>query len=198
MKKASQNCLYLIIVAFCLSLTTGLSQAGQELTPPPRLANPEPRPAAGQPARFNKATGIVGMEVRNHKEERLGEIRDVVFDVQSEHIAYAVLGTGGLLDRQKLLAVPLSAFTVDHDQKCLILRAAKSQVETAAGFARNNWPSVTNPTWGAQPFWEPAGKSDLNLQKDLTIPEPGKKDQLIPEPAQKERKDEKPKEQNNN
>ena len=56
--------------------------------------------------------------------------------------------------KEKLLAVPLAALTVSSDQKRLVLNADKSKVEAALGFDRNNWPSVSNPSWGAEPFWQ--------------------------------------------
>jgi sporulation protein YlmC with PRC-barrel domain len=146
------------IAALCLTLGSGLRAADTAYdvnkARGERETKYETKSTEGMPAKFNKASGIIGMDVRNHKDERLGEIKDVVFDLKSERVAYAVLGTGGLLDRQKLLAVPLNAFTASADQKYLILRAEKSKLEAAMGIEREHWPSVTNPSWGAEPFWE--------------------------------------------
>ena len=50
--------------------------------------------------------------------------------------------------------MPLTALTASADQKHLILNADKAKVEAAMGFDRNNWPSVNNPSWGAEPFWQ--------------------------------------------
>jgi len=101
-----------------------------------------------QPAQFNKASGIIGMEVRNQNHERLGEIKDIVFDLKTERVAYAVLGTGGT--QGKLLAVPLSALTPSSDNTTLLLSADKSRLEAAKGLEANNWPSATSLIWGAQ------------------------------------------------
>jgi len=107
-----------------------------------------------QPAQFNKASGIIGMEVRNRSNERLGEIKDVVFDLKTERVAYAVLGTSGTPG--KLLAVPLSALTPSSDNSSLVLSADKSKLEAAKGLEPNNWPSATSLMWGAQ---VPAGNA---------------------------------------
>jgi sporulation protein YlmC with PRC-barrel domain len=104
-----------------------------------------------QPAQFNKASGIIGMEVRNQHNERLGAIKDVVFDLKSERVAYAVLGTSG-----KLLAVPMGALSPSSDNTMLILAADKSKLEAARGMEPNNWPSPTSLIWGAQ---APAGRA---------------------------------------
>jgi sporulation protein YlmC with PRC-barrel domain len=100
-----------------------------------------------QPTQFNKASGIVGMEVRNQNNERLGNIKDVVFDLKSERVAYAVLGTG---TSGKLLAVPMGALSPSSDNTMLILAADKSKLEAARGLEPNNWPSPTSLIWGAQ------------------------------------------------
>jgi sporulation protein YlmC with PRC-barrel domain len=109
------------------------------------------------PVKFNKASGLIGMEVRNQKNEHLGHIKDFVFDLKTERVSYAVLNTGSkvlLSLDDKLLAVPLSALTPSTDQKHLVLNAEKSKVETAMGFDREHWPSATSPVWGAEPFWQ--------------------------------------------
>jgi sporulation protein YlmC with PRC-barrel domain len=147
-----------LTAALLVALTAAFTVTEQGYGVQPRTDQPNQettKPAEGQPARYNKASGIIGMEVHNLQGERLGEVRDVVFDLASERVAYAVMNTGStLLGRSKLLAVPLNAFTASADQKHLILRAEKAKVESAQGLERDNWPAVTNPSWGAQPFWE--------------------------------------------
>src|SRR4051812_1112230 len=39
----------------------------------------------------NKASNIIGMQVHNRQDEKLGEIKDVVLDLQSGKIGYVVL-----------------------------------------------------------------------------------------------------------
>ncbi len=56
----------------------------------------------GTPTRFNKASGLLGIEVRNPNGERLGRIKDLVIDWRTDHVAYAVISTGS---SNKLLAV---------------------------------------------------------------------------------------------
>ena len=106
----------------------------------------------GTPMKFNKASSLIGMQVRNQNDEKLGEIEDVVIDLSSAKVSYAVLDAGGVL-KDKLFAVPLNAFTPGADYSYLILHADKSKMEAAQGFDKASWPSVSNPTWGAE-FWE--------------------------------------------
>ena len=142
----------------------------------------EAKSSEGTPTRVNKASGILGMAVRNQSDEHLGRIKDLVIDWKSEGVSYAVISTAsrGLFGMGgKLLAVPLNALTASADQKYLILNADKSKVEAAMGFDTANWPSVSNPSWGAEPFWQketttppmsdqPAKDSDSKAKQGVT------------------------------
>ena len=126
------------------------------------------------PQEFNKASGIVGMDVQNEQGEHLGHIKDIVFDLKTQRISYAVLTTASkaMPINEKLLAVPLNAFTVSTDQKHLILNADKQKVETAAGFSSKTWPNVGNPTWGAEPFWQQNNEGSGTMKSGSTTPNP--------------------------
>lgn len=106
----------------------------------------------GCPSRVNKANDLIGMQIRNQQDERLGKVKDVVLDLSSGRIAYVVLSTGGF--RPKYLALPPSSFTASSDEKYLVMNADKDKVRSAAGFRGNNWPDMATPSWGAEPFWE--------------------------------------------
>jgi sporulation protein YlmC with PRC-barrel domain len=123
----------------------------------PQEASAEVRLSAGAPTQANKATGLLGMEVRNQDGERLGHIKDLVIDWKTEQVSYAVMSTASKAMPdigEKLLAVPLAALVVSPDQKHLVLDADKAKVQAAQGIDRHDWPSVSNPSWGAEPFWQ--------------------------------------------
>jgi sporulation protein YlmC with PRC-barrel domain len=136
-----------VVALLCLAWTDALRAADDY------RKNTGERSYTGAPAKSNKATGLIGMEVRNQNDEKLGSIKDLVVDLQSGKVAYAVLDGGGLL-KDKLFAVPLSAFAPSADHKHLILNADKSKMEAAKGFDKDAWPSSSNPEWGADTFWE--------------------------------------------
>lgn len=122
------------------------------------------------------------MQIRNPLDERLGWVKDVVLDLQSGHVAYIVLSTGGF--RPKYLAVPPSAFVASPGEKCLVLNADREKVRRAAGFSKDNWPNMATPSWGAEPFWQaPDAKSsenrgyDKNLELDRNPTVPKNKDE---------------------
>ncbi len=108
-----------------------------------------------EPTKFNRVHSLIGITVRDPQGEKLGTIKDVVLDLQSERVSYAVLASANLLGTtEKLYAVPLSAFRPSEDKDCLVLNADKKSMEAAQGFPANHWPSVSNPSWGAAPFWK--------------------------------------------
>lgn len=94
----------------------------------------------------DKASGLIGMEVRNRQNENLGEIKDLVLDLNSGKISYAVLAVGGFLGLgEKMIALPPGALRVSNDRGHLILDADKSKIQAAPGFAATAWPSVNDP-----------------------------------------------------
>lgn len=105
--------------------------------------------------KINKVSELIGMDVKNQQGEKLGDIKDIVLDFSSERVGYVVLSADtGALNPDKLLAVPLKAFQPSADGDSLILNADKQKLASAQGFSKDSWPSPSNPSWGAQPFWQ--------------------------------------------
>lgn len=106
---------------------------------------------------------VTGDKVRNSAGEDLGNIEDIMIDLQSGDVAYAVLSFGGFLGLgDKLFAVPWSALALNADEHEFILDVDKSTLEQAPGFDKNNWPDFADPTFGSkvhahygqEPYWE--------------------------------------------
>jgi sporulation protein YlmC with PRC-barrel domain len=112
--------------------------------------------------RVMSADSLSGDTVRNSADENLGKISDLMIDVPTGRVAYAVLSFGGVLGMgNKLFAVPWSALELDEDEKCFILDIDKQKLEAAPGFDKDNWPDMADTTWGSQihdyygetPYW---------------------------------------------
>jgi sporulation protein YlmC with PRC-barrel domain len=94
------------------------------------------------------ASAFEGEAVMNHQGETLGEIEDIMLDVGSGRIAYAVLAVGGLLGiGEKYFAVPWRAFTHDAERKCFLLDVDKERLHEAPGFDKEQWPAMAEPQW---------------------------------------------------
>ena len=111
------------------------------------------------------STTICSDHVKNAAGEDLGKIEDLMIDLHSGRIAYAVLSFGGFLKMgNKLFAIPWEALKVDSINKVFILHVDKSQLENATGFDKDKWPNMADPTFGStlyrhygfQPYWENA------------------------------------------
>lgn len=106
---------------------------------------------------------ISGDKVVNRQGEDLGDIKDLMIDVDSGRVAYAVLEFGGFLGLgSKLFAVPLSAMEVDPENHRFIFDQNKETLKNAPGFEKDNWPNFSDRDWGTnvhahygvRPYWE--------------------------------------------
>lgn len=109
------------------------------------------------------ASTLIGDDVRNPAGENLGSIKEIMFDVNSGRIAYAVLSFGGLLGvGDKLFAVPWTALQLNTTDHNFMLDIDQSRLEAAEGFDKENWPDMSDQTWGARihefydvrPYWQ--------------------------------------------
>ncbi|MEX2535104.1 MAG: PRC-barrel domain-containing protein [Trueperaceae bacterium] len=106
---------------------------------------------------------LIGDKVTNSNDANLGNLKEIMLDVDSGRVAYAVLETGSLLGMGgKLLAIPFDRFRVDEQHHKLILDVAEETLKNAEGFDKNNWPDTTSPDfaqrihthYGSTPYWE--------------------------------------------
>lgn len=95
------------------------------------------------------ASTMEGTAVKSPAGESLGEINDLMVDLTTGRVAYAVVSFGGLLGiGNKLFAVPLLALKQDADNRCFILLdATKDTLEEAHGFDKDHWPDFADRTW---------------------------------------------------
>jgi sporulation protein YlmC with PRC-barrel domain len=103
--------------------------------------------------RVMSAGTLAGDRVRNAAGEDLGKIEEIMIDVPTGRIAYAVLSFGGFLGMgNKLFAVPWNALTLDEVEHEFILDVPKETLENAPGFDKDNWPDMSDPNWGSEVF----------------------------------------------
>jgi hypothetical protein len=90
----------------------------------------------------------VGNDVYNRKNEDLGDIKEIMLDMSTGRVGYAVLSFGGFLNiGEKLFAVPWEALTLDTENKRFVLDVEKNRLENAPGFDKDDWPDMADPTW---------------------------------------------------
>ena len=95
--------------------------------------------------RLLSSTSITGTNVVNNLKQNVGDIKDVMINLQDGSIEYVVLSVGGFLGLgDKLFAVPLEAFQVDSTHENFVLDVNKERLENAPGFDKDNWPSTSD------------------------------------------------------
>uniref|UniRef100_E6PJU7 PRC-barrel n=1 Tax=mine drainage metagenome TaxID=410659 RepID=E6PJU7_9ZZZZ len=94
------------------------------------------------------ADTLIGTDVHNEQADNLGEIKEIMLDMRSGRVEYAVLSFGGFLGMgEKLFAVPWGALKLDADHKYFVLNVDKERLKSAPGFDKDNWPNMVDPTW---------------------------------------------------
>jgi sporulation protein YlmC with PRC-barrel domain len=102
----------------------------------------------GPGPRLMGADTLIGNDVYNHKDEDLGDIKEIMLDMSSGQVAYAVLSFGSFLGMgEKLFAVPWSALTLDTINKRFILNVEKERLKSAPGFDKDDWPDMADQSW---------------------------------------------------
>ncbi|OLL27612.1 photosystem reaction center subunit H [Burkholderia sp. SRS-W-2-2016] len=111
------------------------------------------------------AATLDGTQVISSDGEDVGKISDIMLDVRSGRVAYAVLSEGGFLGMgTNLHAIPWNALTLDTDAKCFRVSIEAQRIKDDPGFDKDQWPSMTDSTWGTtvhqyynrDPYWTPA------------------------------------------
>jgi len=109
------------------------------------------------------ASTLAGDLVRNHENDDIGRIEEIMIDLVNGRVAYAVMAFGGVLGMgNKLFAVPWSALKVDEDRRCFILNVSRAQLDNAPGFSKDHWPDLADPDWqqqinrhyGTESYWD--------------------------------------------
>ncbi len=97
------------------------------------------------------ADTLLGNDVYNDADEKLGTIKEFMIDMASGRIAYAVLSYGGFLGMgDRLFAVPWQAMRLDTANKRFTLNVTKEKLKNAPGFDKDHWPRMADPTWAGE------------------------------------------------
>jgi len=116
----------------------------------------------GAELRIQKASEMIGRTVQNDRGEKIGEIKDLVLDVDRSRIVYGVLSFGGIMCvGDKLFAIPTGVLQMPGTASYVVLSVDKEQLKSASGFDKNHWPNMADPTlvtttyefYGQRPYW---------------------------------------------
>jgi len=119
---------------------------------------------------FLSAGTIKSDRVVNSAGEDLGRIEELMIDLESQRVAYAVLSFGGFLGMaDKLFAIPMQALTLRPHEHAFTLDIPKEVLERAEGFDKDHWPltreelSRSYTYFGYQPYWQAGGMRETEV-----------------------------------
>ncbi|HET7001040.1 MAG TPA: PRC-barrel domain-containing protein [Puia sp.] len=96
-----------------------------------------------QRGRYLTASSLTGDKVVNSAEEHLGEIKEVMLDLETGTIDYFVIEFGGFLGLGvKYFAIPLRLIKLDAPNKRFIFNQSRKMLEKAPGFDMDHWPDT--------------------------------------------------------
>lgn len=114
-----------------------------------RAVQQQQAPAAAH--RNIRVSELIGKDVRNAQGEDLGDIKDVIIDMNNGKVHYVVLSFGGFLGMgDKLFAYPMRVFKPTADKDDLILAVDKERLRKAPGFEDKSWPDWDRSDYRAQ------------------------------------------------
>ena len=101
------------------------------------------------PPQAVRASTLIGTPVLNRQGQGVGKIHEVMFDLDSGRVTYAVLTFGGLLGvGNKLFAVPWPSLRLDLSAGHFVLDVDKDKLARAPGFDEDEWPNMSDRYWG--------------------------------------------------
>jgi len=93
--------------------------------------------------RYLTASSLQGDRVVNPSGEHLGEIKDIMLDLEAGKIDYMIIEFGGFLGLGvKYFAIPLRLLVLDPANKRFIFDQKRNVLEKAPGFDMDHWPDT--------------------------------------------------------
>lgn len=113
-----------------------------------------PTPAAERAARQHqqmyRGSKIIGANLRDTKDKKIGEIKDLMLDSARGEIAYAVVSFDGVTGSgRKYHAIPWQVLQPAEGGRYYVLNADRETLSQAPGFDRKNWPDMADQKWSA-------------------------------------------------
>jgi sporulation protein YlmC with PRC-barrel domain len=142
--------IFVLTIIFGTSIGTSLAQketGGKGANPGKGAITYEP--AKGERVNAFMVERIIGSKVRNMKGEDLGTIKDVVVDIDTGQILYAIMDTGGFLGiAGKLFPVPWQSLAPLPSEDLFFLDVSKAKLKNAPSYDKNSLPDIGNLHWG--------------------------------------------------
>ena len=93
--------------------------------------------------RADKAIDLIGLEVKNYEDEKLGRVDDFAVNLETGRIVQVVLSAGGFLGLAVMM-VPVPPGALHHDvaNKVIHLKSSKEKLKAAPRYGMSNWADL--------------------------------------------------------
>jgi sporulation protein YlmC with PRC-barrel domain len=103
---------------------------------------------ANKPVERLTASSIIGDSVESPKGEDLGKIDDLMINLHTGQVEYAVVQSGGLLGvGKKLFAIPFQELQINEDRELFVINRDKDYVKNSPGFDASHWPGTNDHSY---------------------------------------------------
>jgi sporulation protein YlmC with PRC-barrel domain len=139
------------ILAWAAAVCTAATFPAAAQTAPPTGAAASAPAASPLQHKLYRGSRIIGSNVRDPRDRKIGQIQDLVLDGGRGEIAYAVVSFGGVLGiGNKFHAIPWQALEPSDDGNHYILHADRETISQAPGFDKARWPDMADQKWHAE------------------------------------------------
>lgn len=102
-------------------------------------------PDANRPLERLTATSIIGDKVENQQGEDLGTIDNLMINIRTGRVEYAVLEYGSFLGiGGKLFAIPFEELRVVPEKRIFVVNRDKDYLRMSPGFDKDHWPDTND------------------------------------------------------
>jgi len=121
---------------------------------------------------IQRAEKLIGTEVRNPEDERIGKVDNLLLDMKAGRVAEVILASGGFLGMgDQYSAVPPQAFKPGTNADTMILDTTKEALANAPHFKASEWPTAMSDdqvilvyrTYNIEPYF-----NTVNMNADNT------------------------------
>lgn len=100
---------------------------------------------ANHPVQRLTATSIIGDSVENNEGENLGSIDNLMVNLHTGLVEYAVVEFGSFLGMGgKLFAVPFKEMRINPAKKVFVYNRDKDYLKKSPGFDKTHWPDTND------------------------------------------------------
>ncbi|WP_420476699.1 PRC-barrel domain-containing protein [Noviherbaspirillum sp. ST9] len=137
--------------AIALAIVLAMASHVHAQPAPPTGAAAATPTATPQQHTLYRGSRIIGTTVRDAKDRKIGQIKDLILDGGRGEVAYAVVNFGGVMGvGKKFHAIPWQALQPSDDGNYYILHADRETISQAPGFDKARWPDMTDRKWNAE------------------------------------------------